>query len=439
MMFTVKEQDVPMRLFEQQHPAQQLAGVMSRLYAYHLTTTSGGNLSCRDDSGSLWITPGSVDKANLTSEDIIHISPKGAVTGKHKPSLETQFHQGAYAARSDAGAVIHAHAPSLSAFCIQRTAPDLRTVPQILLECGSEASMSGYAVPGSALLSEQIASQLRSGSNAVLLDNHGALTVGSNLLHALQRFEALDVCAKIVIEAQQLGGITFPKQEVYDQLSSLLNREYGSITEQKAYEKERSLICTMARRAYDRGLMTSSLGSLSIRVEEDAFLITPWGRDRHSLTPDEIVLVKGDRIQGGFRPDLWTFLHREVYLKNSSAGSVMTAVPPSAMAFAVSGLSFDARTLTEGYVLLRDVKTAELHDALQEPERCAARADETTPVQLISHGGIFAVGTSALQALDRIEVAEVSMRAALWAAQSGPMHALDDREIAEIKSFFSLS
>jgi len=78
--------------FGKQHPARQLADMMSRLYAYGLTTTSGGNLSIKDEAGAVWITPGSIDKSCLQPEDIIRIDADGTVSGKHKPSIETKFH-----------------------------------------------------------------------------------------------------------------------------------------------------------------------------------------------------------------------------------------------------------------------------------------------------------------------------------------------------------
>ena len=44
------------------HPSDQLVMFMQRIYEKGLTTTSGGNLSIKDEEGNIWITPGSVDK-----------------------------------------------------------------------------------------------------------------------------------------------------------------------------------------------------------------------------------------------------------------------------------------------------------------------------------------------------------------------------------------
>jgi len=55
------------------HPADQLVVIMDRIYRGGMTTTSGGNLSIRDDNGDIWITPSGVDKGSLTRQDIMQI------------------------------------------------------------------------------------------------------------------------------------------------------------------------------------------------------------------------------------------------------------------------------------------------------------------------------------------------------------------------------
>ena len=55
------------------HPAEQLTRMIKRVYDQRLTTTSGGNLSIKDENGDMWITPASVDKGTLTKEDMVCI------------------------------------------------------------------------------------------------------------------------------------------------------------------------------------------------------------------------------------------------------------------------------------------------------------------------------------------------------------------------------
>ena len=97
------------------HPADLLANTMRRIYNAGLTSVSGGNISYLDDSGALWITPSGTDKAALTADQIVCLSPDGTLTGNYKPSVELPFHRLVYQLRPDVRMVIHAHPPLASA------------------------------------------------------------------------------------------------------------------------------------------------------------------------------------------------------------------------------------------------------------------------------------------------------------------------------------
>src|SRR3954466_9499527 len=87
------------------HPRDELVETMERIYRYKMTTTSGGNLSVRDEAEDVWITPARIDKGSLTRADIIRLGANGAVDGRHKPSSEYPFHQAIYRARPDLRAI----------------------------------------------------------------------------------------------------------------------------------------------------------------------------------------------------------------------------------------------------------------------------------------------------------------------------------------------
>lgn len=96
------------------HPTEQINVIIGRIYRSGMTTTSGGNISIRDENGNIWITPSGVDKGSLTAKDIVCIKPDGTVSGAHKPSSELPFHKAIYEARPELTAVIHAHPPASS-------------------------------------------------------------------------------------------------------------------------------------------------------------------------------------------------------------------------------------------------------------------------------------------------------------------------------------
>src|SRR5438067_8267621 len=107
------------------HPRDQIVATMARIYGHNMTTTSGGNVSIRDENGDIWITPARVDKGSLRQEDIVCVRRDGTVVGRHKPSSEFPFHLAIYLARRDIAAIVHAHPVALVAFSMCRILPDV--------------------------------------------------------------------------------------------------------------------------------------------------------------------------------------------------------------------------------------------------------------------------------------------------------------------------
>ena len=190
--------------FELMHPADQLVMIMDRIYRYGMTTTSGGNLSIKDDNGDVWITPSGIDKGNLTRRDMCQVKPDGTILGPHKPSVELPFHLSIYKARPDLRAILHAHPPTLIAFSLARKIPNTALIPNASEICGA-ISIAKYDVPGSKQLGINIAEEFAKGYNTVLLENHGVVCGASDLFRAFMSFETLDFCGRLEIDAAKLG------------------------------------------------------------------------------------------------------------------------------------------------------------------------------------------------------------------------------------------
>src|SRR3954465_14498549 len=118
------------------HPRDEILRTMERIYRYRMTTTSGGNLSVRDENGDVWITPARIDKGALRPEDVVCVRADRRIEGLHRPSSECPFHQAIYQARPDLRAVVHAHPVALVAFSMVRRVPDTRLLPQTRRVCG---------------------------------------------------------------------------------------------------------------------------------------------------------------------------------------------------------------------------------------------------------------------------------------------------------------
>src|ERR1700678_701228 len=156
------------------HPRDEIVETIERIYSYRMTTTSGGNLSVRDENGAIWITPARVDKGALRPTDIIRIAADETAHGMHKPSSELPFHQAIYRARPDIRAVVHAHPVALVAFSICGQSPNTGIFPQARDICG-KVGFAPYALPGSEELGRRIADVFADGADSVMLENHGVV------------------------------------------------------------------------------------------------------------------------------------------------------------------------------------------------------------------------------------------------------------------------
>ena len=165
------------------HPAEQIVMIMERIYKYGMTTTSGGNLSIRDDHGDIWISPAGIDKGTLTRKDIVCVKKDGTIEGIHRPSSEFPFHKHLFDVRPDIKAVLHAHSPALVAFSIVRKIPDTHLIPNVNQVCG-EVGIAEYGLPGSDELGDKIAKVFAQGYNTVILENHGVCVGGQSLFKA---------------------------------------------------------------------------------------------------------------------------------------------------------------------------------------------------------------------------------------------------------------
>ena len=118
------------------HPRDEILQAMERIYRYRMTTTSGGNLSIREENGDVWITPARVDKGGLRREDIVCVRAGGEVEGVRRPSSELPIHQEIRRRRPDLGGVVHAHPVALVAFSLVHQVPDTRLFHQAWRVCG---------------------------------------------------------------------------------------------------------------------------------------------------------------------------------------------------------------------------------------------------------------------------------------------------------------
>lgn len=165
---------------------------------------TSGNVSARVDTGML-VTPSSVDYAELTVDDIVHVDSNGDyhVTNERRPSSEWRFHHDIYAARPDAAAVVHAHPISSTALSCHRKGIDSFHY-MVGIAGGHDIRCADYATFGSQELSTNVVAALQD-RKACLLANHGLVAIGSTLAQALAIAVEVEVLAAQYLAALAIG------------------------------------------------------------------------------------------------------------------------------------------------------------------------------------------------------------------------------------------
>ena len=172
-------------------PRADVLATARAMNAAGLNRGTAGNVSVRHGDGFL-VTPTGMDYEESVAGDIVFVGLDGGVVGRRKPSSEWRFHRDIYAARPEAGAIIHTHAPFATALaCRGEAIPPFHYM--IARFGGSDIRCAGYATFGTQELSEMMMKAL-DGRSACLMAHHGMVVFGRDLKQALAlavEFEAL--------------------------------------------------------------------------------------------------------------------------------------------------------------------------------------------------------------------------------------------------------
>jgi len=182
-----------------------ICDIGKRVYEKGFVAANVGNISVRIDENEFLITPTAVSKGFLTTDMIIKVDGEGNVLeGEYKPSTEMKMHLLVYQERPDVHAVLHVHPPYATAFAIAGIPLDQAIMPQAVVSLGT-IPLAKYGTPSTDEVPKAVKSHVYD-HQGVLLENHGALTWGKDLLNAYYLMESLEFTAKINWISRQLRG-----------------------------------------------------------------------------------------------------------------------------------------------------------------------------------------------------------------------------------------
>ena len=217
---------------------EQICEVCHRMWQLGWVAANDGNVSARLTDGTYWITPSGVSKSFIKPDILLRVDADMNVLegpeGYH-PSSEMKMHMRCYEVRPDVNGVVHAHPPTATGFAVANIPLDDYSMIETVITTGA-VPVAPYGTPSTDEVPRSITPLLEK-HDVMLLQNHGALAVGSDVMTAYYRMETLELFAKISLNARLLGGAKEISRENVDKLLDLRESYYHVSGRHPGYEK----------------------------------------------------------------------------------------------------------------------------------------------------------------------------------------------------------
>ena len=206
---------------------KQICEIGKRIYNKGMVAANDGNISVKISDNEFLCTPTGVSKGFMTPEYICKVDAEGKVIQAnpgYKPSSEIKMHMRVYKERPDVKSVVHAHPMYATSFAIAGVPLTQPIMPEAVIALGC-VPIAEYGTPSTNEIPDAVSKYLQS-FDAVLLENHGALTYSDSLLAAYMKMESVEFYAQLLYLSKQLGG----PQELNDaQVQKLyeIRRQFG--------------------------------------------------------------------------------------------------------------------------------------------------------------------------------------------------------------------
>ena len=425
-------------LKENRHPADQIRDTMARIYNRRLTTGSGGNLSFADEAGRIWMTPTRIDKGGI-DRDQVACYENGRLITKLSGTSEWMVNLKIHEVCPDLKALLHVHSAQMLSFVLAREIPDMKLVAPVAEMLG-DCRQVGYYLPGSTELLKAVSDAFASGADLVFMDNHG-IFLGSRigLKDAYRRFEALDFMVRAQLYAEMRGGtvhsLTDGQMRAYSAARRVADAAFVAADCSACPVNELDVMDELVRiatRGYDNEIMNCMFSSLSARVAEHAFRITPNDTDMIALQAEDILRVENGTVFSDRQLPFRTDIHRAVYDANPRVNAVLVSIAPYAMSYAVSDLRPYLGIDPEYLLMVRNVKVAPFGTPAEE---AAKLFDEDCTCVIIENECAILAETQTDRVLGRMEVLEYITKALCQMDATGrTLVKLTATDIAELEA-----
>jgi L-fuculose-phosphate aldolase len=205
---------------------EKLVEVCHKVYENGFVAAYDGNISARTENNTILITRSGKCKGKITLNDILEIDYNGNIlSGNGKASTENKIHLFVYSNRKEVNAVVHCHPPYSTAFALTGEGLTDHYLPEVMLTLG-KVPICKYATPSTDQVPESMKPFIEN-AWALLLANHGAVTLGKDLDDAYYKMEKLEHAAKIIFLAKQLGKPQKLSDESVKELFDIAEKTFG--------------------------------------------------------------------------------------------------------------------------------------------------------------------------------------------------------------------
>lgn len=175
-----------------------------RLYQRGFVAANDGNMSARVSDQHIWATPTGVSKGFMTEDMLVKLDMDGnKIEGSFNPSSEIKMHLKIYREAPGIRAVVHAHPPVSTTFAAAGIPLDKALLQEAVVLLGV-IPVAPYTLPGTEALADGVVPYLKD-YNGLLLEHHGALSWGCDVMQALHRLESIEYNATVMMYTRMMG------------------------------------------------------------------------------------------------------------------------------------------------------------------------------------------------------------------------------------------
>jgi len=198
----------------------------------------------------------------------------------------------------------------------------------------------------------------------------------------------------------------------------------------------KNAIVDIGQRLYDRGMIASTEGNISVRLDDDRIMVTPSGLAKGRLSPDDMVIVdsNGKQLQGESKASSELLMHLFVYKSRPEIASCVHSHPPYATAFAVAGIPLAEDILPEVALFVGNIPL--IYYAPPGTDAVPKSLEphiETSNAFLLRNHGLLTLGRTLEEAFNRHETVEHYAHIVLLARRLGSVEAIPSEDFKRLE------